>query len=140
MAKITIKVPFEYDVKYMRAECGVRYWEDATVNGVTDEDGKLIPFRHEDSWIIVIEIETGTIVDWPKGVVADIHYKVCDDGKYTLLDANMEKIISIDGYVPDIMCPGGNGYGDYVIMTIDGDGRIADWRVDLTDFERDRDV
>ncbi len=34
------------------------------------------------------------------------------------------------------MCPGGPGYGDYVIMAIGADGTIANWRVDLSDFER----
>nr|WP_246374796.1 hypothetical protein [Pseudochelatococcus contaminans] len=119
----------------MHADCGVRYWEDAIVNGGTDDEGALIPFRDGDTWCPVIEIETGIIVGWPKGTTADLHYKVCDEGKYTLLDAHKEKIISIDGYVPRIMSPGGNGYGDYVIMTIDGDGRIAGWHADLSSFE-----
>lgn len=26
------------EVKYLRARCGVRYWEDATVNGEEDTD------------------------------------------------------------------------------------------------------
>ena len=43
---------------------------------------------------------------------------------------------AIEGYVPSIMCPEGKGYGDYVIMEIDGDGRIAKWRADLSDFEK----
>ena len=48
-------------------------------------------------------------------------------------------IASIDGYVPSIMCPEGEGYGDYVIMEIDGDGRIANWKVDLSEFEKSED-
>lgn len=140
MAKITIKTAAEYDAKYLRADCGVMYWEDARVDGVNDDDGKLIPCRNFDTWSPLIEIDTGTIVGWPKGTIADLHYKVCDEGKYTLLDANREKIVSKQGYVPDIMSPGGQGYGDYVIMTINGDGRIADWRIDLSAFERDDDA
>lgn len=38
----TTKVP----VKYLRARCGVRYWEDGTVNGVQDDDGSRIPCRN----------------------------------------------------------------------------------------------
>lgn len=132
---ITIKTSTEHDAKFLHAECGVRYWEDATVNGVEDVDGYLIPLRDGEAWCPTIEIETGTIVEWPKGTVAKIHYKVCDDGRYTLLDANREQIVSIAGYVPSIMWPGGNGYGDYVIMSIDGDGKIANWHVDLSKFE-----
>lgn len=37
--KITIKVKKEFEVKYLKAKCGVRYWEDATVNGEEDKDG-----------------------------------------------------------------------------------------------------
>ena len=45
MSEITLAVATttRVPVKYLRAECGVRYWEDATVNGVEDTDGKLIP-------------------------------------------------------------------------------------------------
>ncbi len=37
----------------------------------------------------------------------------------------------VNGYVPSIMCPEGNGYGDYVIMKVDAEGRIANWRPDV---------
>jgi len=38
--KIQINISKEFDAKYLRAKCGVRYWEDASVNGVEDtEDG-----------------------------------------------------------------------------------------------------
>ena len=33
------------------------------------------------------------------------------------------------------MCPEGEGYGDYVIMKIDGDGKIEKWVADLSEFE-----
>lgn len=119
------------DTKFLQAECGVRYWEDATVNGVEDEDGSRIPFREGDAWRPLIDIDTGCVVGWPEGTTADIHYKICDDGRYTLLDADQKPLCTLDDYVPRIMCPGGHGYGDYVIMTIGADGRIADWKRDL---------
>jgi hypothetical protein len=122
------------DAKYLKAECGVRYWEDATVNGVEDEDGTLIPCRDRDAWSPVIDIETGIIENWPQGTTADIHYKVCDDGIYTLLDASRQKIASINSYVIPMMYPEGNGYGDYVIMKIDSDGKIANWRKTFNGF------
>ena len=121
--------------KYLKAECGVRYWEDATVNGVEDEDGSRIPFRSGDAWRPLIDLETGAIVDWPSGVTADIHYKVCDDGRYALLDADHHPLRDIDGYVPGMLSPGGSGYGDYVIMKVDGEGRIENWRADLSYFD-----
>lgn len=91
--------------------------------------------REGDNWCPVIDLESGTILHWPKGVTADIHYKVCDEGSYSLLDAEMKEVAHRFGYVPDIMCPGGTGYGDYVIMNIDGAGKIEGWTIDLSDWE-----
>lgn len=134
-------------VKFIRARCGVRYWEDATVNGVEDTDGSRIPCREGTAadndnlgggnWCPTIDLDTGIIENWPKGTTASIHYKVCDDGDYELLDEARNVVATIDGYVPSLMCPEGEGYGDYVIMEIDGDGRIAKWKADLDEFEKD---
>jgi hypothetical protein len=135
----------EVQVRYLRARCGVRYWEDAEVNGVQDSDGSRIPCREGTAadndrlgggnWCPTIDMLTGKIENWPEGTTADIHYKVCDDGDYELLDENRNVVRSIDGYVIDMMCPEGEGYGDYVIMTIAADGTIANWKVDLSEFE-----
>jgi hypothetical protein len=35
---------------YIEVSAGVRYWEDATVNGTEDADGTLIPARKGDTW------------------------------------------------------------------------------------------
>lgn len=130
-------------VRYLQAECGVRYWEDGTVNGVEDTDGSRIPCRDPKpndhlgggTWHPLIDLETGKIEGWPSGTTASIHYKVCDDGAYHLLDAERNVVASVNGYVIAMMCPEGEGYGDYVIMNVDGDGQIANWTVDLSDFE-----
>ena len=47
--KIILKIEKEFDVKYLKAKVGVRYWEDSRVDGVEDEDGDLIPCREGDS-------------------------------------------------------------------------------------------
>jgi hypothetical protein len=133
--KITVSVKRDIPVRYLEARVGVRYWEDAKVNGVDDDDGTLIPMRNERLWCPIIDLETGIVQDWPEGVVVETHYKVCDDGTYILRDAEMNEVTRIDGYVPTVMCPGGSGYGDYVIMKIDGEGRIEKWNADLRDFE-----
>jgi len=136
MTKVSIKQTVEYDVKFLQADCGVRYWEDGAINGADDDDDNpAMPFASTDSWGPIIDIEAGTIVDWPKGTTAEVHYKVCDAGVYTLLDADRRKVKQIEGYVPSIMCPEGSGYGDYVIMKIDGEGKIANWSIDLSEFE-----
>jgi hypothetical protein len=125
------------EVKYLKAECGVRYWEDGEVDGTEDTDGELIPLRVKDAWCPIIDLETGVIQDWPTGTTASVHYKVCDDGRYQLLDAEKNVVRDIEGYVPKIMSPGGRGYGDYVIMTIGADGKIENWSVDLDGFGED---
>ncbi len=135
MTEITINKPVTVNAVYLKAECGVRYWEDAEVNGVQEqEDAPTLPFAKGDMWSPLIEIDTGTIVDWPQGTTADVHFKVCDAGVYTLLDADKSELVQISGYVPRIMSPKENGYGDYVIMEIGADGKIADWRADLEAF------
>jgi len=40
-----------------------------------------------------------------------------------------------DGYVPDIMCPGDEGYGDYIIMTVNESGVIEGWKQTLSGFD-----
>ena len=139
MKPITVIVKKATPVKYLKVEAGVRYWEDATVNGKEDTDGSLIPFRHGALWCPVINLETGTVENWPGGTFAEVHYKVCDCGRYILLDDSRNEVAVRDGYVPSIMCPEENGYGDYIIMNIDGGGNISGWSIDLDDFERRED-
>lgn len=134
MPTITISKPVEIAVKYLKAECGVRYWEDAEVDGVVDEDGSRIPSRVGDDWCPVIDLETGVVENWPSGIIASTHYKVCDAGRYALLDADRNEVCAVAGYVPEIMSPGGRGHGDYVIMKIGPDGVIENWRLDLEAF------
>lgn len=135
--KLTLTVKTEAEVKFLLASCGVRYWEDASVDGVNDEDGSLIPCRVGSRWCPLIELETGIILNWTPGKTADIHYKVCDDGEYSLLDPDKNIVLQINRYVPGIMSPGDNGYGDYVIMKVDASGKIADWRPTLESFSQD---
>lgn len=150
--KITINKPTEFDAIYLKVDASVRYWDDAKVNGVYDtncEDlenpaaAPTIPCAeyvgaqhrvlHGENWRWrpLIDIETGKIVNWKKGTSANVHYKVCDDFACEILDGNKEVIASYDGYVPKIMCPADEGYGDYIIMNIDEDGIIQGWRKDL---------
>lgn len=147
MHALRLKSVSSVPVAFLRARCGVRYWEDGEVNGEQDNDGSRIPCREgtaadNDSlgggnWRPTIDLETGIIEGWPSGTTASIHYKVCDDGDYELLDADRNVVKVIYGYVPGLMCPEGDGFGDYVIMEIDGDGRVAKWRADLSEFEAD---
>lgn len=134
MPRINVLKRESIDVRYLQAECCVRYWEDAILNGEEDTDGK-IPCRCGDVWAPLIDLDSGKILNWTDGIEADIHYKVCDAGKYSLLDENKKIVQAIEGYVPDIMCPEGAGYGDYVIMKVGRDGVIQNWEISLDAFE-----
>ncbi|RVT96417.1 hypothetical protein EOD42_13880 [Rhodovarius crocodyli] len=125
------------EVTHIDVEAGVRYWEDATVNGVADEDGTLIPGRVGEHWKVRIRLADGVVEDWPAGTTADIHYKVCDEGQYWLSDASRQRQMKWAGYyVPnDFLCHGGRGYGDYIILEIDGAGVIQGYQQPTIDDE-----
>lgn len=131
--KAKFTVTKEFDIEYLFVEAGVRRWEDGIINGIEDKDGN-IPCRDGDCWKPLININTGKIVNWTQGVKASIHYKVCDNGTYKLLDINMELIKKIRDYVPKMLSPKVEGWGDYITMDIDSDGQINDWRVILDEF------
>ena len=86
--KTKIKVLTEVEVTTIKVNAGVRYWEDTEVNGESDETGEMIPCREGDRWKPIINIDTGKIENWKQGVTADVHYKVCDDGVYTIMKKN----------------------------------------------------
>ena len=121
--------------KYMTLIIDVNcYIEDAYINGVEDSPDKmLMPFltktdqTRDGNWKIEIDIATGKIKDWPQGTTADVHYKCCDEGIYIVIDENGKKILSHDGYVPKCLDFYGEGFGDYIIMGIDGNGVIQKW-------------
>ena len=139
--KATIKIEQEVEIKTLSVSAHRRYPEDATINGVEDTEGTLIPCMKGEMWSPEIDIESGRISGWEQGKTASIHFKVCDEGSYFLKDENGETILSIEqDYVPSCMCPKGNGYGDYIIMDIDENGMINNWSFgepELEDFTRD---
>lgn len=133
--KTIIKVEKEVNITTLEVNAGVRYWEDSEINGESDtEDGDNIPCKDGDRWKPIIDIDKGIITNWEQGKTASIHYKVCDDGIYTLKDEKGNTIEERNNYVPNIMCPGEDGYGDYIIMNIGSNGEIEDWDPDLSDF------
>lgn len=116
----------------------VRYWEDATVNGVEDTAGILIPGRTGENWHVRIDLAAGRIADWPANTLADIHYKVCDQGQYWLVDAAGERLAKYrSDYVPDaFLCHGDEGFGDYIILKVGPDGAIREYERPEIDFGR----
>ena len=131
-------IEVETEVTHLVADMGVRYWEDAIVNGEEDDDeNPTIPLRDGERWRLKIDLSTGKIDGWPEGVTAQTHYKVCDDGVYSLIGGDGAEVVKKDGYVPDMLAPQDDGYGDYVILDIGQDGVISGWKADLSYFNRD---
>lgn len=122
---------------HIEVDAGVRYWEDAIVNDVQDDEGTLIPGRDGDAWKVYIRLADGKIDNWPEGTTANIHYKVCDDGLYWLTDTLGKHVAKWKGsYVPNyFLCHGGEGYGDYIIMDVGADGVIAKYDRPFLDIE-----
>lgn len=136
--KVTITVEKEIELKTLVVKAKVRYWEDADVNGVSDEDGKLIPCRVGDIWQPSVDIDTGIIQNWEQGTTAEIHYKVCDCCCWLLFDDSGNIVLSVeDGYVPNTLCPKATPDGDYIVMDIDQNGKIDKWNFDIDDFQED---
>ena len=135
--KVEIKIKKEVDLKLLIVKANVRYWEDTIVNGEEDtQNGDKIPCKCDDLWSPHIEIETGKILNWEQGVKAEVHYKVADCLGYEIYDKNGIIVLSAeDGYVPNTLSPKRNGYGDYIIMDIDENGQINNWKFNFSDFE-----
>lgn len=113
--------------RYLYARVCPRYFEDAWVNGRQDDnDNPRMPLVKDYVWDITIDLSDGRVLYWPGGVSAATCYKVCDDGEYELLDERFEIISHKEGYVPKIMAfdEPGAGYGDYVYLKINPDGKI----------------
>lgn len=144
--ELTYKI--KKDIKYIKCDIGVRNWATGEVNGETDnfpdeQDEPRMPQAFKVSawewrWKPLIDIDEGRIVSWPKGTKASIYYKVCDDISLQMLDEDMKPISWFDsysnkmtdtyeGYVPSIFECGDDGYGDYIIMKIDENGKIEDF-------------
>lgn len=136
--KTKIKIEKEVDIHTLDVRAKVRYFEDAIVNGVEDVNGDLMPCMDRGIWKPLINLDTGIIENWTQGKTASVHYKVCDAGCYYLLEEDGDCVLSIEeDYVPKILCPKENGYGDYIIMDIDENGQIANWNPTIEEFRID---
>ncbi len=134
--QVELTVTKEFDIKTLKVEAGVRYWEDTTVNGEEDTEGLFIPCRSGSLWKPEIDVESGVIINWKEGEEADVHYKVCDSGCYHLYDDQGQCVVSLENeYVPTMLAPGGDGFGDYIIMKIDASGKIENWSPEFEEFD-----
>lgn len=129
---LTVKKIVDVPVRYLDLEVAVRYDEEDIPNDA--------PLRVGDLWKAVIDLEDGTVVNWPQGKTLSMDsMKVCDEGVYILRDADMQEVLRREDYVPNNLLPG--EYGDYLSLKIDEAGKITNWLVyaDLSDFKQDCD-
>lgn len=137
MTLLTQLEALDRQATHIEVEADVRYWEDATVNGIEDSAGTLIPGRDGDTWKARIRLADGVIEDWPANTIANIYYKVCDAGEYWLSVDGVRTYKHRSDYVPDdYLCHGDRGYGDYIILTVGPNGQIADY--EPPEFDADR--
>ena len=117
--KAIIKIKKEVEVKTLEVEAKIDDIGGIEINGQNIEKRELLPFLKGDYWCPIIDIDTGTINEWPKGATAKIYVKVSDGGIYLLKDEQGDAVLSFKkGYVPKIMYPKKKGYGEYIIMNI----------------------
>ncbi len=142
--KATITVEKEFEIKYLEVDANVRYWDDDKVirdeedPDIQDDAPKMPGAELVDGdwrWRVTIDVDNGTIVGWPKGTTASVHYKVCDEGVYTLLDKDNKVIERVESYVPDCLAPMEDGWGDYIILDIDRNGKIEGFEFDQSDVD-----
>ena len=124
------------EVEYLQSILKIRDWSVSTVNGKKDKQ-KQMPCREDsDYWKPLIELKTGQILNWEKGVTASTNYKVSDSGVYRLLDKNKNVVAEREGYVPRLLAPEDKSFaGDYVMMNIDENGFIKNWKPVLNQFD-----
>lgn len=150
--EIKVMKPTVINVKKIEVDAVVRYWEDSEVNGVFDfncdvdeneprmpcvehvrKTNSILPVKRsqEFHWKPIIDIETGRIENWREGTTANVEY-ILIDIRINILDENCYNIHTYESeYVPDILCPKFDGYGDYIIMRIDQNGYIQGWNKEL---------
>lgn len=122
--------------EYRDTEIGEETYED----GLEDFLAKY-PYLQEDEYLVlIIDVESGLVINWPDNCAIDFHYhKVVDEGRYALMQ-HADKtgdVLEYEGYVPEII--GDGGWGDYLEFEIDNDGNIPNWRPlnedDIKEFE-----
>ena len=83
-----------------------------------------------------VDINTGKVLNWPKGVSRDFNnIKLVDTGTYQIRNERNEIIAGYKGYVPECLQVDENGFGDYLQFWINEDGYIDDWEFNQEYFD-----
>jgi len=82
------------------------------------------PFRENDQWEVLVDIDSGWIYNWP-GLEYKMDMKVTDGGRYYLHNDSGQIVAKLEeDYVPGGLIPEG---GDYLVLDIGADGVIKNW-------------
>lgn len=140
---ITQVITKEIDIAIAVCNVFARYWEDSTINGQSDNARnpkmpctELVEWYGtlQLAWSPEINLDNGQILNWTPGMKAELHYKSCDENMVKLYDRTGNLVHQYAGYVPNFLCPIGEGFGDYVKMEIDERGFIKNFNPDLSDI------
>lgn len=120
--KVVVTKKVEVEIESILIEIEPRYIGD----GEDDDMPTDTPMLEGKYWKAKVDVDTGKIENWPQGQEREIFVKVCDAGKYALIDKAGGFIAEIvNGYVPNGIIPG--EFGDYMDLKIGADGIIKNW-------------
>ena len=114
-----------------------KYCTYAVVNGVEyiDKRAEMTCADYPPFQKFIIDLKTGVITNWKKGVTAEIFYKVVDTACYTLLSGRKLAAYK-EGYVPEFLAISHEGWGDYIAIDVDANGQIKDWQITAEQLEK----
>jgi hypothetical protein len=75
---------------------------------------------------IISGVENGVVKPWDSGNV-HIGFKIVDGGNYILMGNGREIFRKDFEYVPDFLQIEENGYGDYIEIDIEKNGKVKGW-------------
>ena len=73
-----------------------------------------------------IDIQSGVIKGW-EGKGCSLYFKVVDSGEYALLANGVEVARAVNEYVPKFLQLDGDGWDDYISISVDSTGKIRKW-------------
>lgn len=119
--KVSIMKRVDVSFDAIRVVAALRYAEEDAPGGMFGLDGESLSLcidLSEDG-------STAKIRGW-QGKPIHLHSKVCDCCSVYLLNGNEIVGSRENNYVPSFMP--GQHYGDYLILDIEADGTISNWR------------
>ena len=144
-----LKYKLEQDSRYLQItipydkEDELISFDDGVMTELECDEEFTPPMLNAEDQLLeyVIDLKEGKMLNWNyEGGYLRMWAKVCDGGTYTLLDSEKKPIWQIRGYVPNkLIPPFENGYGDYIDLAIEADGKVVDWPAmpDFSDFVAD---